>query len=58
MHRGEAGVSSFDSPGQNGDALWEGLGLLRRSAELHNYEGFLSDEELLEQLDRPLAENV
>jgi hypothetical protein len=53
VHRDEAGVSPFDSSVQNGDAVWEGLGLyqgrifrleehldrLYRSAEMLRYEG-------------------
>ena len=71
VHRNEAGVSPFDSSVQNGDAVWEGLRLykgkifklqehldrLRKCAELLEYEGYLEDEELIEQLNRTLKAN-
>ena len=71
IHRDEAGVSPFDSSVQNGDAVWEGLRLyrgrifkleehldrLRRSAELLDYRGYPSDEELIGQLKATLAAN-
>ena len=70
-HRDEAGVSPFDSSVQNGDAVWEGLRLyegkifklqehfdrLRKSATLLRYEGFPSDELLLNELKKTLAAN-
>ena len=71
VHRDEAGVSPFDSSVQNGDAVWEGLRLyqgkifkqqdhldrLRKSAELLQYEGYPSDEKLIDQLEKTLAAN-
>ena len=51
-------MSSFDPLVQNSDAVFEGPRLLRRSVELHNHQGFRSDDELIEQLDRTLAESV
>ena len=71
VHRDEAGVSPFDSSVQNGDAVWEGLRLykgkvfklqehldrLRKSAKLLKYEGYPSDEELEDQLNRTLEAN-
>ena len=71
VHRDEAGVSPFDSSVQNGDAVWEGLRLyngrifklqqhldrLRRSAQLLEYQGYPSDDELVTQLKRTLAAN-
>jgi branched-chain amino acid aminotransferase len=71
VHRDEAGVSPFDSSVQNGDAVWEGLRLyggrifklqehldrLRRSAELLQYEGYPSEENLVAQLKHTLAAN-
>ena len=71
VHRNEAGVSPFDSSVQNGDAVWEGLRLyqgrifklqehlnrLRRSAELLEYQGYPSDEELIAQLKSTLEAN-
>jgi branched-chain amino acid aminotransferase len=71
LHRDEAGVSPFDSAVQNGDAVWEGLRLydgrifrlrqhldrLRRSAEMLRYEGFPSDEHIVEQLKATLRAN-
>ena len=71
VHRDEAGVSPFDSSVQNGDAVWEGLRLyngrifklqehldrLRKSAALLEYQGYPSDEELIEQLERTLEAN-
>ncbi|MDG2381961.1 MAG: aminotransferase class IV [Pirellulaceae bacterium] len=70
-HRDEAGVSPFDSAVQNGDAVWEGLRLydrgifklkehlnrLRKSAEMLEYQGIPSDEQITEQLRRTLAAN-
>lgn len=55
MRREVVGVSPFDSTVQNGYTDLEGPRFLRRSAELQNHQGFLSDEELIEQLDRTLA---
>lgn len=71
IHRDRAGVSPFDSSVQNGDAVWEGLRLyagrlfrldahlarLRHSAALLRYEGFPSDETLVNELRRTLAAN-
>ena len=71
VHRSKAGVSPFDSSVQNGDAVWEGLRLyrgrifklqehldrLRMSAELLDYRGYPSDEELIGQLKATLAAN-
>lgn len=71
VHRDKAGVSPFDSAVQNGDAVWEGLRLyngrifrlkqhldrLRKSAAMLQYQGYPSDEYLIEQLRRTLAAN-
>jgi branched-chain amino acid aminotransferase len=71
VHRDQAGVSPFDSAVQNGDAVWEGLRLyngrifrlqqhlnrLRLSASMIQYEGFPTDDHLIEQLRRTLEAN-
>ncbi|MCP4192963.1 MAG: aminotransferase IV [Planctomycetaceae bacterium] len=71
IHRDKAGVSPFDSAVQNGDAVWEGLRLydqgifklrehlarLRKSAEMLEYQGIPSDEQIIEQLRRTLQAN-
>jgi branched-chain amino acid aminotransferase len=70
-HRGEAGVSPFDSVVQGGDAVWEGLRLaggrifaldehlarLRRSAHALAFSSVPSDAEITEQIRRTLAAN-
>jgi len=71
VHRNEAAVSPFDSSVQNGDAVWEGLRLykgrifrlrqhldrLRKSASMIQYQGYPSDEHIIEQLRRTLEAN-
>src|ERR1044071_92050 len=71
VSRHEAGVSPFDSAVQNGDAVWEGLRLykgrifrlrqhldrLRKSASMIQYQGYPSDEHIIEQLRRTLEAN-
>ncbi len=71
LPRDQAGVSPFDSSVQNGDAVWEGLRLyngrifrlkqhldrLRQSAAMLQYEGFPSEEHIIEQLRRTLQAN-
>jgi branched-chain amino acid aminotransferase len=71
VHRDQAGVSPFDSAVQNGDAVWEGLRLyngrifrlqqhlnrLRLSASMIQYEGYPTDDYLIEQLRRTVTAN-
>lgn len=71
VHRDQAGVSPFDSSVQNGDAVWEGLRLydgaifkltehlarLRKSASRLQYEGFPSEDTLIDQLKATLNAN-
>jgi branched-chain amino acid aminotransferase len=71
VHRDQAGVSPFDSAVQNGDAVWEGLRLysgrifrlqqhlnrLRLSASMLQYEGYPTDDYLIDQLRRTLGAN-
>lgn len=71
VHRDEAGVSPFDSAVQNGDGVWEGLRLyngsifklsehlarLRKSAVMLEYDGYPSDDILIDQLKATLAVN-
>jgi branched-chain amino acid aminotransferase len=70
-HRGEAGISPFDSAVQGGDAVWEGLRLylgrifklrehldrLRSSARALAFEAIPSHEEIIEEIRRTLAAN-
>jgi len=70
-HRGEAGVSPFDSVVQGGDAVWEGLRLtsgrifaleehlarLRRSAHALGFGSVPSDSSIIEEIRRTLAAN-
>jgi branched-chain amino acid aminotransferase len=71
VHRGEAGVSPFDSVVQGGDAVWEGLRLtdgrifaldehlarLRRSAHALAFTAIPADEEIIAEIRRTLAAN-
>src|SRR5437588_4765054 len=71
LHRDEAGVSSFDSAVQGGDAGWEGLRLydgrifklrehlarLRRSADALAFSEIPADEKIIEEIKRTLAAN-
>lgn len=70
-HRGEAGISPFDSAVQGGDAVWEGLRLyegrifklgehldrLRSSAKALAFESIPSHEEIIDEIRRTLAAN-
>ena len=71
VHRDEAGVSPFDSVVQGGDAVWEGLRLydgrifklrehlarLRSSALALAFAEVPSDEAIIEEIRRTLAQN-
>src|SRR5437588_9122901 len=71
LHRDEAGVSSFDSAVQGGDAGWEGLRLydvrifklrehlarLRRSADALAFSEIPADEKIIEEIKRTIAAN-
>lgn len=71
VHRNDAGVSPFDSSGQNGDAVWEGLRLyngrifrlkahlnrLRQGAAALAYQGVPSDEHIVRELKRTFDAN-
>jgi branched-chain amino acid aminotransferase len=71
VHRGEAGISPFDSAVQGGDAVWEGLRLydgrifklaehlarLRRSAEALAFPEIPADEKIVDEIKRTLAGN-
>jgi branched-chain amino acid aminotransferase len=71
VHRGQAGVSPFDSAVQGGDAVWEGLRLydgrifaleehlarLRSSALALAFEGIPSDEAIVKEIRRTLEAN-
>jgi len=71
LHRDQAGISSFDSAVQGGDAVWEGLRLyrgrifklrehldrLRSSALALAFQGIPSHEKITEELKRTLAAN-
>jgi len=71
LHRGQAGVSPFDSAVQGGDAVWEGLRLydgrifkllehlarLRRSAEALAFAEIPPHEKIIEEIKRTLAAN-
>jgi branched-chain amino acid aminotransferase len=70
-HRGDAGVSPFDSVVQGGDAVWEGLRLtngrifaleehlarLRRSAHALGFASVPPDESVIAEIRRTLAAN-
>jgi branched-chain amino acid aminotransferase len=70
-HRGDAGVSPFDSVVQGGDAVWEGLRLtngrifaleehlarLRRSAHALGFASVPPDSSIIEEIRRTLAAN-
>jgi branched-chain amino acid aminotransferase len=71
VHRGEAGISPFDSAVQGGDAVWEGLRLydgrifklrehlarLRRSAEALAFTEIPADEKIIDEIRHTLAAN-
>jgi branched-chain amino acid aminotransferase len=71
MHRGEAGISPFDSAVQGGDAVWEGLRLyngrifklhehldrLERSARALSFAEIPPREKIVEEIKRTLAAN-
>src|SRR4030095_8103900 len=71
VHRGQAGISPFDSAVQGGDAVWEGLRLyngrifklhehlarLRRSASALSFAEIPPNEKLIDEIKRTLAAN-
>src|SRR5207248_5249026 len=71
VHRDNAGISPFDSAVQGGDAVWEGLRLIRgrifnlqehldrlhRSATALSFAEIPSREKIIEEIKRTLAAN-
>lgn len=71
VHRGEAGVSPFDSAVQGGDAVWEGLRLyagrifkldehldrLRRSATALSFAEIPPNDKMIDEIKRTVAAN-
>src|SRR3954464_10878433 len=71
LHRDKAGISPFDSAGQGGDAVWEGLRLyngrifklhehldrLERSARALSFEKIPAREKIMDEIKRTLAAN-